>query len=50
VECYRGKRIDWMGLNADPSLNLPQGGEIDNRLRINQPQSQICWMTLNEIN
>jgi hypothetical protein len=24
----------------DPSLNLPQGGEIDNRLRINQPYIQ----------
>jgi hypothetical protein len=24
----------------DPSLNLPQGGEIDNHLRINQPHSQ----------
>jgi hypothetical protein len=24
----------------DPSLNLPQGGEIDSRLRINQPHFQ----------
>jgi hypothetical protein len=24
----------------DPALNLPQGGEMENRLRINQPHSQ----------
>jgi hypothetical protein len=44
VECYRGKRTQPKRLDGasmrDPSLNLPQGGEIDNRLRINQPHSQ----------
>jgi hypothetical protein len=41
VECYRGKRTQPKRLDGtsmrDPSLNLPQRGEIDNRLRINQP-------------
>jgi hypothetical protein len=36
VECYRGKRTQPKRLDGasvrDPSLNLPQGGEIDNRL------------------
>jgi hypothetical protein len=44
VERYRGKRTQPKRLDGasmrDPSLNLPQGGEIDNRLRINQPHSQ----------
>jgi hypothetical protein len=44
VECCRGnrtqpKRLDRASIQ-DPSLNLPQGGEINNRLRINQPLSQ----------
>jgi hypothetical protein len=37
VERYRGKRMQPKRLDGasmrDPSLNLPQGGEIDNRLR-----------------
>jgi hypothetical protein len=44
VERYRGKRTQPKRLDGtsmrDPSLNLPQGGEIDNRLRINQPHRQ----------
>jgi hypothetical protein len=42
VECCRGKRSDWTGGASvrDPSLNLPQG-EIDNRLRINQPIARL---------
>jgi hypothetical protein len=44
VERYRSKRTQPKTLDGasmrDPSLNLPQGGEIDNRLRINQPRSQ----------
>jgi hypothetical protein len=44
VEHYRGKRTQPKRLDGasvrDPSLNLPQGGEIDNRLRINHPHSQ----------
>jgi hypothetical protein len=44
VECYRGKRAQPEGLDGasmrDPFLNLPQEGEVDNRLRINQPHSQ----------
>jgi hypothetical protein len=42
VERYRGKRTQPKRLDRasmrDPSLNLPQG-EVDNRLRINQPHS-----------
>jgi hypothetical protein len=46
VERYRGKRMqpkrpDGASMR-DPSLDLPQGGEIDNRLRINQPHSQVA--------
>jgi hypothetical protein len=44
VERYRGKRTQPKRLDAasmqDLSLNLPQEGEVDNRLRINQPRSQ----------
>jgi hypothetical protein len=44
VEHYRGKRTKPKRLDGasmrDPSLNLPQGGEIDNRPRLNQPHSQ----------
>jgi hypothetical protein len=42
---YRGKRtwqlkrLDGASVR-DPSLNLPQGGEVDNRLRFNHPHSQ----------
>jgi hypothetical protein len=40
---YRGKptqpkRLDGASVR-DPSLNLPQGGGVDNRLRIKQPHS-----------
>jgi hypothetical protein len=45
VERYRGKRTEPKRLDGasvrDPSVNPPQGGEIDNRLRINQPYSQV---------
>jgi hypothetical protein len=39
VECYRGKptkpkRLDGASMQ-DPSLNLPQGGEIDNESFLN---------------
>jgi hypothetical protein len=44
VECYQGKRTQPKRLDGvsmqDPSLNLLQGGEIVNRLRINQPRGQ----------
>jgi hypothetical protein len=44
VERYRDKRTQPKRLDAasmrDPSLNLPQGGDVDNRPRINQPHSQ----------
>jgi hypothetical protein len=44
VERYRGKQTQPKRLDGasvrDPSLNLPQGGEIDNHLRINQPRRQ----------
>jgi hypothetical protein len=44
AEHYRGKRTQPKRLDGasmrDPSLNLPQGGEIDTRLRLNQPHSQ----------
>jgi hypothetical protein len=44
VERYRGKRTQPKRLDGapmwDPSFNLPQGGEIDNHLRLNQPHSQ----------
>jgi hypothetical protein len=44
LNSYRGKRTQPKRLDRvsmrDPSLNLPQGGEIDNRLRITQPHSQ----------
>jgi hypothetical protein len=33
------KRLDGASVQ-DPSLNLPQRGEIENRRRINQPHSQ----------
>jgi hypothetical protein len=43
VKRCRGKRTQPKRLDGasvrDPSLNLPQG-EVDNRLRINQPHSQ----------
>jgi hypothetical protein len=44
VECYRGKRTQQKRLDGDSvqdlSLNLHQGGEVDSRLRINQPHRQ----------
>jgi hypothetical protein len=44
VECYRAKLMQRRRLDGasprDLSLNLLQGGEIDNRLRINQLHSQ----------
>jgi hypothetical protein len=40
VGCHRDKRTQPKRLDGasmrDPSLNLPQGGEVDNCLRINQ--------------
>jgi hypothetical protein len=47
VERYRGeqtqpKRLDGASMQ-DPSLNLPQGGEIDNRLQIINPIARLHW-------
>jgi hypothetical protein len=53
---YRGKRTQPKRLDGasvrDPSLNLPQGGEVDNRLRINHPHSQAPpeWRSSDEEN
>jgi hypothetical protein len=45
VERYRGKRTQPKRLDGasmrDPSLNLRQGGEIDTRLRLNQPIARL---------
>jgi hypothetical protein len=39
TEVSEPKRLDGASMR-DPSLNLPQGREIDTRLRLNQPHSQ----------
>jgi hypothetical protein len=54
VERYRGKRTQPKRLDGasmrDPSLNLPQEGEVDNRLRITQPRFVHIVMRYNSRN